>query len=743
MHSPHPDLTHRDRAARAVRALVGAAEHGRGGALVITGASGSEDDLPIDLTDADGKARLPTRVVRIVPPPGTSGASIDHLFSIDLASLVPPADGPTSGDDGDRDRRDLADVLSIDTEPPNRFTFAVQLHRVLTALADHGPIMVVVDHAELLDDISAAALAFVARRISDDPIAIIIRRTASARVSPLDDLTLIEGTPRAWRTTESSRSDSASTPVYSAADPAMTDTEALLTAAEQALDRSLMDSASIAITALRGTELHGVDHARLRLSQARLALLEGDSATATTRLKEAIDATASLDTPAAVRAATGARLLLVEIYLRGGRVHLASATANELVTIGGPAAELAVAATQAALGDGSALAKVADLVDQVIHDGEVDALGFVADTAGLGLVWSEQYEEADRLLTRLARDARIAAALGPLPRVLAVQAMSDLRQSRYLSASIRADEAVRLADATARPGMASFPASVLAVSEAVRGDEAGCRLATSRLVEDAVRTERQGGSSATEVPARAAMGLLHLGLDRPEHAIAHLEPLITLTGTTPWHVLWQVDLAEAFIRCGRTDDARKLTEAFISGLGSVRNPRARAAAARVEALLCASTDLAEAELLLSGSEQMLRKFGPALSLARTLLTRGRIRRSAGRETEAGNDLGEALAMFTSFGASGWAGQTRRDIRQRSDSSTGPAPVSPDARLTPFELQVCALVASPMTNQETADELFVSARSVEFNLGRIYEKLAISSRRQLVARADQWGLRGAH
>ena len=48
----------------------------------------------------------------------------------------------------------------------------------------------------------------------------------------------------------------------------------------------------------------------------------------------------------------------------------------------------------------------------------------------------------------------------------------------------------------------------------------------------------------------------------------------------------------------------------------------------------------------------------------------------------------------------------------------------------------------MSDQETADELFVSARSVESNLGRIYEKLDISSRRQLVARAEQWGLRGA-
>lgn len=709
MTQPDPNGFRHDAARRAVRALIGSAREGRGGALVIRGhvdvEAGTGDDI-----DLDASAIGPSKLISIDPTRNRTSA------------LGTPEDDPLS--------------RAADDANPDRFALAVRLHRILTDLADDGPITVVVDDADQLDDASAAALAFVARRIGEDPIALIIRRTEDGSPSPLDDLTLVEATPPTRSSTR-----------RPAGDGEDENLERLLLAAEHALDQALMDAAAPAVDALARRDPKGIDRARYRLAEGRLSLLTGEGVDPTRAFKEAIRLASSVDTPVAVRTATRARLDLVQVYLRAGRVHLAAAVGDELTAIGGAEAELVVTATQAARGDRAAVDAIQDQAERVIAEGGVGRAGFVADTAGLALIWGEQYATANRLLDRLARTTRLADAIGPLPVVLGVQAIADLRQSRYPSASARADEAVRFADATGRPGLAAFPASVLAVAEAIRGDEAGCRLAASRLVEFSAATGRDRGPAATEVPARAAMGLLHLGLDRPQQAVAHLEPLITLTGTTPWLVMWQTDLAEALVRSGRHDEAKRITEAFISGLGSVRNARARAAAARAEALLCEERDPAEAELLLQGSEQMLRKAGPPFSLARTLLARGRLRIGQGRRTEATADLEEALDIFGSMGAQGWEAQTKRALADAASDTTGavrgPAPVAAPTPLTPQELQVVALVATGMTNREIAGELFVSTRTVDSHLGRINTKLGITTRSELTARADRWGLRPTH
>ena len=101
------------------------------------------------------------------------------------------------------------------------------------------------------------------------------------------------------------------------------------------------------------------------------------------------------------------------------------------------------------------------------------------------------------------------------------------------------------------------------------------------------------------------------------------------------------------------------------------------------------------------------------------------------------DLHRAEALFARLGAEGWAAQA---VAARLGTADTPAALVVPDPLTPQELQVARLVVTGRANREVAEALFVSARTVESHLGRIYRKLGIRSRSQLIARADDWGLR---
>ena len=141
--------------------------------------------------------------------------------------------------------------------------------------------------------------------------------------------------------------------------------------------------------------------------------------------------------------------------------------------------------------------------------------------------------------------------------------------------------------------------------------------------------------------------------------------------------------------------------------------------------------------MLARSDAALRDVGNPFGVGRTLLVRGTLRRRWGRRAEATADLDHAEALFARIGAEGWAAQAI--AARRAPKGARPRIVRP-AVLTPQELQVAALVATGRSNREVAEALYVSVRTVESHLGRIYRKLAIASRSQLIARADEWGLR---
>src|SRR6476469_3147485 len=104
--------------------------------------------------------------------------------------------------------------------------------------------------------------------------------------------------------------------------------------------------------------------------------------------------------------------------------------------------------------------------------------------------------------------------------------------------------------------------------------------------------------------------------------------------------------------------------------------------------------------------------------ARTQLLVGQLQRRQRQKERSRTTLREALHSFEAMGAQLWARRVRSELARA------------EVALTPSERRVAELAASGMTNKDGAAALFISPKTVEANLGRIYRKLGINSRAEL-------------
>jgi len=118
------------------------------------------------------------------------------------------------------------------------------------------------------------------------------------------------------------------------------------------------------------------------------------------------------------------------------------------------------------------------------------------------------------------------------------------------------------------------------------------------------------------------------------------------------------------------------------------------------------------------------------SRARTQLRLGQLQRRHRRRDAAAATLREALATFERLDAPLWAARARTSL-ERADVQSARTSL-----LTASERRVAELVASGMTNRDVAGALFISVKTVEVNLTRIYRKLNIRSRAELGRRIDR-------
>jgi DNA-binding CsgD family transcriptional regulator len=196
----------------------------------------------------------------------------------------------------------------------------------------------------------------------------------------------------------------------------------------------------------------------------------------------------------------------------------------------------------------------------------------------------------------------------------------------------------------------------------------------------------------------------------------------------PTLIPWEADLVEAYLRAGRTDDARGALAVMGRRARALDIPPAMAPYARCRGMVEDAFDEQFRMALQLDDERPM-----PFERARTLLAYGRRLHRSGRRAEAREPLHAAVAEFERLGATPWLTQARAELRAaggRRRSTTAPT-----QELTPPEQRVAAAVARGLTNRQAAAELFLSPKTIEFHLGQIYRKLGISSRSQLAAALD--------
>jgi DNA-binding NarL/FixJ family response regulator len=170
----------------------------------------------------------------------------------------------------------------------------------------------------------------------------------------------------------------------------------------------------------------------------------------------------------------------------------------------------------------------------------------------------------------------------------------------------------------------------------------------------------------------------------------------------------------------------------------------RRIADHARALLAASGD---AEGLFHGALQSGMSAGPFL-WARVQLAYGEWLHQQRRDAAARTPLRAAIEVFDALGVIPWSERARQQLRATGEKSQSRIPAARD-QLTPQELQIAQMAADGLTNREIGQKLFLSHRTISSHLYRVFPKLGVASRaellevleREIPAASSSWGRSG--
>jgi DNA-binding CsgD family transcriptional regulator len=427
-----------------------------------------------------------------------------------------------------------------------------------------------------------------------------------------------------------------------------------------------------------------------------------------------------------------------------GRVTQAARRGDLLLVVGGgaPSFNARVMSAVARITDGTdwepALRRAVDALPVIEPVAEQQALAVLAQ----GHSWVERFDRARMLINQAVDVARQHGARQVLAYALAVRAELGIRIGRWTNATADADEAVRLADELQQRGSLGYSLVTQARIDACCGRR--------DLVEERVaRSRREVGPYGIDcllVYEPAALGLAALTDGDPQIAAEHLEAAWQaaerLGLANPGTVPFVPDLAEAHVRCGHPDRARELI-AWLDERATVTGLAYPAIGAhRCRGLLAGEPE--EAMAAFAAATALDGRCPMPFERARTLLCQGELLRRTRRPGAARMSLREAQRLFDGLGARPWAERAARELAASGARPWSPTTLPPKLEmLTPQELQIARMVAGGRNNVETAAALFVSRKTVEAHLTRIYRKFNVRSRSELAALITAHGPIGLH
>ncbi|RZU01887.1 regulatory LuxR family protein [Kribbella rubisoli] len=324
----------------------------------------------------------------------------------------------------------------------------------------------------------------------------------------------------------------------------------------------------------------------------------------------------------------------------------------------------------------------------------------------------------DDLTSRTVDIARETGSLMKLPYALTDRCLAELHFGNFDTAQYLLDRIDALTTSSHGPG---FPCGALLL-DGWRGAEE----AAHARIEAARQEAMERGEGIVITTAGLSAAVLANGLGRYDAALAAARDVVADDELVLYG--WGLtELIEAAARSGQPGAAESALAALAERARAVGTDWALGLEARSRALLADGT---EAERLYQLAIDHLSRTRVVVHLARTQLVYGEWLRREGRRVDARVQLKAARDRLAAAGATAFTERAHREYLATGDRARRRI-VDHRAQLTPQETSIAALAGQGLTNPEIGERLFLSPRTVEYHLHKVFEKFGISSRRALL------------
>jgi len=500
-----------------------------------------------------------------------------------------------------------------------------------------------------------------------------------------------------------------------------------LAAAEASFQAGEFEATQRLLAMAQSGALDGLQQARATLLRGHVAVVSRYGNEGATLLREAAQQLEPFDLSLARRAyLTAWNAAITAHHLGGADILLEVSRAIRALPPLPPdphPLDLVIEAFAVLITDGhtAAMPILRRAADDVMHLAVEDVVRWGWHVGGVRTaMW---HDEAIAVYERQAQLVREAGALAELPIHLQALALERAWRGDLQGAELLIAESVSI---SASMGNEVPPWAQLRI-HALRGNEAEA----TPLIDAVIRDGTRQGQGNAVLSAHWAAAVLNNGLGRYERAAAAAREVVT-NGILPWLSMWaRCELVEAAARAGDMELARDA----LDGLVATTHPAGSCLALGIEARCRALLEGDGAEPSYREAIDQLDRGGNRTELARGHLLYGEWLRSQARLREAREQLWVAEEMFTEIGMEAFLERTRGEL-VAARAKPRARPTERRADLTLQEEQIARLARDGLTNAQIGTELFLSPRTVEWHLNKVFAKLRVDSRDALAAALRQ-------